>query len=382
MKLKILHVCLASHYTEGMTYQDNQLADQNAADGHDVVVVSDCYRYAGHALEEVDEEDIILLSGVRLVRMKYDFIINSFVSNKIRKVNRLKIFLEELRPDVILFHGVAGYEMLTVSQYKINNPDIKLYIDSHEDYHNSGTFWFSLFFQYKVFNRFIVRKIRKNVDKFLYLSYESKTFLQEVYGLSDRETEFYPLGGNLLEPDRKSLFKEIVRTKLGLENSDILIVHSGKFAKEKRTKELLESFASVSGKHLRLILIGSIPEEMKPVLLPLIEADKRVVFLGWMSSDELIKYLAAADLYVQPGTQSATMQNAICCGTPVALYPYPSHKPYISGNGLLIANESDYRAMFSDLASNKLDLSAMSGASYAIARELLDYKKLASRLYV
>lgn len=380
--MKILHVCLASHYTEGMTYQDNQLADQNAADGHDVVVVSDCYRYAGHALEKVDEEDIILLSGVRLVRMKYNFIINAFISNKIRKVSRLKIFLEELKPDVILFHGVAGYEMLTVSQYKRSHPDTKLYIDSHEDYHNSGTFWFSLFFQYKVFNRFIVRKIKKNVDKFLYLSYESKTFLQEVYGLSDRETEFYPLGGNLLEPDRKLLFKEIVRTKLGLDNSDILIVHSGKFAKEKRTKELLDSFSSVAGKHLRLILIGSIPEEMKSVLLPLIEADKRVVFLGWMSSDELIKYLAAADLYVQPGTQSATMQNAICCGTPVALYPYPSHKPYISGNGLLIKNESDYRAMFSDLVSNKLDLSAMSGASYTIARELLDYKKLASRLYV
>lgn len=380
--MKIVHVCLASHYTEGMTYQDNQLADQNAADGHEVVVVSDCFRYTGHILNEVGEEDIILASGVRLIRMKYDFLINRMISEKVRRVSKLKYFLDDFKPDIILFHGVAGYEMLTVSQYKINNPDIKLYIDSHEDYHNSGTFWFSLFFQYKVFNRFIVRKIRKNVDKFFYLSYESKTFLQEVYGLSDREMEFYPLGGNLLEPDRKSLFKEIVSTKLGLESSDILIVHSGKFAREKKTKELLESFASVAGKHLRLILIGSIPEEMESVLLPLIEADERVVFLGWMSSDELIKYLAAADLYVQPGTQSATMQNAICCGTPVALYPYPSHKPYISGNGLLIANESDYKAMFSDIANNKLDLSAMSSASYTIARELLDYKKLASRLYV
>lgn len=379
--MKVLHICLASHYTEGMTYQDNQLADQNAADGHDVVVISDCYRYAGHILEEVSEEDVILSSGVRLVRMKYDLIVNRLISSKVRKVARLKTFLEDFKPDVILFHGVAGYEMLTVSEYKEKHPEVKLYIDSHEDYHNSGTFWFSLFFQYMLFNRWIVRKIRKNVDKFLYLSYESKNFCQEVYGLIDDEMEFYPLGGNIINTESKILFKNEIRSKLGLSQNDMLIVHSGKFSKEKKTQDLLESLASVAGRNLKLILIGSIPDEMKPVLQPLIDADERVRFLGWMNSDELVKYLCAADFYVQPGTQSATMQNAICCGTPVALYPYESHKPYIIGNGLLIENSSDYIDMFSALTSNKFDLSAMSNASYIIAHELLDYKKLAARLY-
>ena len=379
--MKILHICLASHYTEDMTYQDNQLADQNAADGHEVVVISDCYRYSGHVLEEVDEEDTVLSSGVRLVRMKYDLIVNRLVSNKVRKVARLKSVLENFKPDVILFHGVAGYEMLTVSSYKKSHPEVKLYIDSHEDYHNSGTFWFSLFFQYKVFNRWIVNKIKSSVDKFLYLSYESKIFLQEVYGLADDELEFYPLGGNIIDPDTKGLFKNQVRSQLELLVDDVLIVHSGKFAREKRTQELLEAFAAVSSEKLKLILIGSIPDEMKSVLLPLIDADDRVRFLGWMNSEELVKYLAAADLYVQPGTQSATMQNAICCGTPVALYPYTSHRPYIAGNGLLIANSTDYSDMFSGLASDKFDLSEMSFASYRVAHELLDYKKIAARLY-
>ncbi|EJL6271845.1 glycosyltransferase, partial [Vibrio cholerae] len=192
--MRIAHVCLASHYTEGMTYQDNQLADQNASDGHEVVVISDCFRYKGHALEEIEPEDIILSSGVRLVRMEYDNIVNDFISSKIRKVSKLESFLYDFKPDVILFHGVAGYEMLTVSKYKQDNPLVKLYIDSHEDYHNSGTVWLSRFFQYKVFNRWIVRNIRKNVDKFLYLSYESRDFCQEVYGLKNEEMEFYPLG--------------------------------------------------------------------------------------------------------------------------------------------------------------------------------------------
>ncbi|HGF7196401.1 TPA: glycosyltransferase, partial [Vibrio cholerae] len=166
-----------------------------------------------------------------------------------------------------------------------------------------------------------------------------------------------------------------------LSRDDILIVHSGKFAKEKRTAELLSSFLSVPGDNLKLVLIGSIPEDMQSILQPLIVADDRVTFAGWMNSEQLVKYLSAADLYVQPGSQSATMQNAICCGTPVALFPYESHKPYIMGNGLFIENNVDYIGMFTALADNKLDLVAMSTASYEIAYNLLDYKKLAARLY-
>jgi glycosyltransferase involved in cell wall biosynthesis len=379
--MKILHVCLASHYTMGMTYQDNQLSDQNAADGHEVVVISDCYRFTGHILEEVEEEDVFVSSGVRLIRMKYDLILNKFISTKVRKVTALKSFLYNFRPDIILFHGVAGWEMLTVSDYKRKHPEVKLYIDSHEDFHNSGTFWLSLFFQYRIFNKLIVNRVRKNVDKFLYLSYESKVFCQEVYDLLDDEMEFYPLGGNIVEPDVKVKFKDEVKIALGLEKDDVLVVHSGKFAKEKKTQELLESFISISNEKLKLILIGSIPPEMQPVLYPLIESDHRVHFLGWMNSDELVKYLCAADLYVQPGTQSATMQNAICCGTPVALYPYESHVPYVVDNGIFIKNNADYVGMFSGLAEGQFDLGAMSAASYVIAYDLLDYKKLAERLY-
>jgi hypothetical protein len=53
--MKILHACLASHYTEGMSYQDNLLPDQNAHDGHDVTVISDCYVYQNDRLVEVLE---------------------------------------------------------------------------------------------------------------------------------------------------------------------------------------------------------------------------------------------------------------------------------------------------------------------------------------
>ncbi|PIE24845.1 MAG: hypothetical protein CSA60_02510 [Neptuniibacter caesariensis] len=379
--MKILHICLASHYTEGMTYQDNQLPDQNVVDGHDVIVVSDCYKYEGVNLVEVNEEDCITKSGVRLVRMKYDRIINDFISSKIRKVKRLYDFLVTERPDVILFHGVAGFEMLSVAKYKMNNSKIKLYVDSHEDYHNSGTVWVSLFFQYRVFNSFIVSRIRKYVDKFLFLSYETRDFLVDIYGLKNDELEFYPLGGVVINEKEKRCYSDNVRRYHGYESTDILIVHTGKLTASKKTKELIEAFSQVRSTKLKLLIIGSIPEEQKPVLNSLISNDERINFLGWKNADELTEYLCAADIYFQPGTQSATMQNAICCGVPVALYPYSSHEPYLKNNGFFVKNSQDYIDVLNEISSNPQKLLEMSDASYLIAREILDYKVLAARLY-
>lgn len=380
-KSKILHVCLASHYTEGMTYQDNQLPDQNALDGHDVVVVSDCFVYEANRLIELQEEDRVLSSGVRLIRCKYDKIINSTISSKVRKVSKLSNILNEFAPDVILFHGVAGWEMLTVANYKKKNPKSSLYIDSHEDVHNSGTFWLSMFFQYKILNKIIVNNIKKHVDKFLYISEESRSFLSDIYGLPENLMEFYPLGGNIVDENLRDEYTVAIRKKHNLKNDDIIVVHSGKLDARKKTEIVLNAALSVNSSRLKIFIIGSIPDDMKSVLLPLIQRDDRVVFVGWKKSAELIKYLCAADLYLQPGTQSATMQNAICCGAPVALFPYRSHKPYIDGNGFYVENEIDCANVFKEILENPKLINEMKENSMKLARNLLDYKKLAARLY-
>lgn len=380
-RLKILHLCLASHYTEGMTYQDNQLSDQNAYDGHEVVVISDCSCYDGDRLIQGEEEDRILDSGVRLLRFKYDKIINNVLSSKIRKIGKLFDFMMKFKPDVVLFHGVAGWEMLTVAKYKKYNPNTRLYIDSHEDVHNSGTFWASMFFQYRIFNNLIVQRIKKHVDKFLYISKESKDFLMNVYNLPDKVLEFYPLGGTVIDENIKSKNRRLIRSRHHLSEDDVLVVHSGKLDARKKTTWLLQAISHIQNENLKIFIIGSIPNDMKPVLMPLIDRDPRVVFLGWKNGAELVQYLCAADLYFQPGTQSATMQNAICCGAPVALFPYESHKPYISENGFYVENEADCIAVLDTVLAQPELLKQMKNNSLELARDLLDYKKLAARLY-
>jgi glycosyltransferase involved in cell wall biosynthesis len=271
--------------------------------------------------------------------------------------------------------------MLAIAKYKKNNPQCRVYIDSHEDVNNSGTFWFSMFFQYKIFNRILVNLVKKYVDKFFYISEESKDFLKNIYKLSDELLEFYPLGGNIIDDKLRVENALVIRKKYNLELDDFIIVHTGKLDAGKKTLLLLNAFANIEDSRVKLFIIGSIPDDMKDELVPLIEGHPRIIFTGWKRSEEMVQYLCAADLYVQPGTQSATMQNAICCGAPVALFPHRSHEPYVHGNGFFIRNESDcVKAIQMAIAAPSL-VTKMKNNSLKLGERVLNYKKLAARLY-
>jgi len=107
-----------------------------------------------------------------------------------------------------------------------------------------------------------------------------------------------------------------------------------------------------------------------------------VVYLGWKQSSELLSYLCAADLYCQPGSVSATLQNAVCCGCAVMAYPHLIYTEDLDyGNILWVKSKEDMAAVFRDLADRKTDLAALRENSVRCARELLDYRTLAARLY-
>ena len=379
--MKILHVCLASSFTEGLTYQDNMLADQNVADGHEVMVISDCTCFENGKIVPTPPLDRILSNRVRLVRLPFDFILTNFFSNKLRKTKLLRPLIEQFTPDVIFFHGCAGWELFTVSKYKKANPSVKLYVDSHEDYNNSARNWLSRNILHRLIYRPIIRNAYSYLDRLLYISEETKDFLLGLYKLPNTKLEFYPLGGIIHSPNEIESKREEKRKELELSNKDILLCHSGKLDASKRTKDILLALSIVSSKQVKLIIIGNIPDEMKPVLEPMIAADARIKFLGWKTGDELLDYLCACDIYVQPGSQSATMQNAICCGAPIILYPYKSHKSFIKGNGWFAETTADMTTIFSEVVADPAILEEKRKNSFSLAHEFLDYSRLAARLY-
>lgn len=380
--MKIAHIGLACFFTEGMTYQDNYLSHYNALDGNEVLFVSNAAKYENGAVVSTGYEDERLPDGVRLVRLPYVHVLNGFVSDKFRKVKGLYALLEDFAPDVILSHDLSYWSVLDVIRYKKAHPAVKLYADTHTAYNNSGTNWLSLHVLHRGLYRYLTKKAFPYLEKYFYISDECRQFSHEVYDIPNEKMAFYPLGGTLLSDEEYAAVRAKRRAELGLGETDRLYIHSGKLDALKRSDELFRAFSAVDDPHAVLAVIGSIPEERKSILLPLMAADKRIRYLGWKTGEELQEYLCAADLYCQPGSQSATMQNALCRYCPVMLYPHPSHTAdYDRGEVLWVKTQADMEMVFRSLAADPARLKPLRENAEKIAREVLDYRKLAARLY-
>lgn len=380
-KKTILHIGLASHFTEGLGYQDNLLTQQNLDDGYDVVYISNCFKYTDGTLVETPPEDTMLQNGMRLIRIPYQKIVNAFISSKIRKVRGLYETIEKIEPDIILFHGVTGYELKTVGRYKKNYPEVSLFLDSHETSINSAKNFISKFFLHKLYYRSLLQDVYPYVKKILFTNYSSKDFVLEMYKIPEIKMHFFPLGRKIIFPDEKKRIRQRVRKALQVSDDTLVFTHSGKLDEGKRTKEVLDSFYDLKEKKANMWILGTIPEEMEDVLIPLIKRDQRVLFIGWVSDEELRDYITASDFYLQPGTPSATMEGAVASGIPVMLYPYTAHKPFMCGNGFFVKTSKDIKKNMKQIVEKPALLKEMSLKSYEIAKNTLDYRKIAAILY-
>ena len=164
------------------------------------------------------------------------------------------------------------------------------------------------------------------------------------------------------------------------------MAHSGKLSAGKRTEELLRAFAKVDDPRLALFVFGSIPEEMEPVLRPLLEADNRVRFMGWKVNKEIEEFLAGVDLYCQPGGQSSTFETAMCCGCANMTFPHETYKDetYSDCNGenyFFVETEEDMVGVFKMISENPAILEQTKAKSFAFAKLQFDYETIARRIY-
>lgn len=379
--MRIVHICLASVFTPGMRYQENLLSEQNAADGHDVTVIASCHRYYGNEIVRVAPEDVVLSSGVRLIRVSLTCVLSSTLSDRIRRSPLVRTLLSEIAPDVVLHHGAGGWSLTYLRSFKKQYPDSRVYIDSHADAHNSARNWFSRVVQYKLFNRILLRVVAPSVDRIFYVSYEARDFLTSLLGVEGGNLEFFPLGGYPVSKGERAKVRERVRGAYGLSESTLVFLHSGKFSTEKRTIELLEAFRQVKGDAV-LLLAGGASAEYSAEIEAQTKRDQRIRTLGWLPGDALSELMCAADVYVQPGSQSASLQAAICSGLPVIVYPFSSHAAYVRDNGFFAATTTELIRAMNAFQHDRGLVDRGSAASTKLAMELLDYRRLAARLYV
>lgn len=379
--MRIVHVCLSCFYVDGYAYQENELVRQHVEDGHEVTVIASTENFgADRRLTYMEPSTYLGRDGARVIRLPYRRWLPQKAMRKLRQHPGVLDLLRQLRPEVILFHGLCGWELHAVARYKREHPAVRLFVDSHEDRHNSARGFVSRYLLHRLYYAWIIGRCREYFDKILCVSLETMDFVRETYRVPAAQLEFYPLGGRVFDDAEYAARRLRGRRDAAVGEDAVLLLQTGKMGRRKKVLECLSSFIGTPGENLRLVLAGSLDEDLRGEAEALIASDSRITFLGWRQADALTDLLCAADVYVQPGTQSATMQMALCARCPVILDDVPSHVPYLEGNGWRLRAPQDLATALRAVASNPAALTAMSARSLDIARRLLDYRELANRL--
>lgn len=380
--MKIVHLCLSCFYIDGYAYQENELVAQNVADGHDVLVIASTETFGDdRKLTYLEPKSYLGSDGAMVIRLPYCGWLPHVFMRKLRMHPGVYQLLDREKPDVILFHGLCGWELNAAAKYKRTHPSTKFFVDSHEDFNNSARSFISKHFLHSTYYRLIAKFCLSSIDKILCISIDTMKFVRDYYGLPSSKLEFYPLGGKVFDDSDYSETRQVSRTQFGISSQEILFVQSGKIDSSKKLLESLRAFTVVNDSRFQFIIAGHLQEGIGAEVETLISQDARIRFVGWKTPNELRGLLCAADVYVQPGTQSATMQMSICCRCAVILDDVPSHTPFIDGNGWLVGKELSLEQAFNMVAESATNLQQMAVQSASVASRLLDYKSLAARLY-
>ncbi|MBI1944983.1 MAG: glycosyltransferase family 4 protein [Deltaproteobacteria bacterium] len=379
--MRIAHLCLSCFYIDGYGYQENELVRQHVNDGHDVLVIASTETFGtDRTLTYVSPGRYLGTDGAPVVRLPYRKLGPHALSKKLRLHPGVHRLLDDFKPDVMLFHGLCGFELLTAARYRRAHPGVHLLVDSHEDRNNSARSFLAEYGLHRGYYGPILRASLPDIDKVLCISIETMDFVEQMYGVPRPMLEFFPLGGVIYADDEYLERRARGRRACDLDERTTLLLQSGKMDGAKRLLESLDAFARTPGEHLRFAVVGSLAHDIEERARAAIAADRRVSFLGWKSSEELKDLLCAADVYVQPGTQSATMQMSLCARCAVVLHDVPSHRPFFVDNGWLIADPSELTRVFAQIRDQPERLPTLSARSQRVAERLLDYRVLARRI--
>ncbi len=318
--MKIAHICLVGGYTEGLNYQENNLIKYQAEDGHEVSLITTdhCYTEGVWGLCTT-ETDYINPDGVHIIRLPFAFPLPYNVNRQIGIFKGFEDTLERIRPDIIFVHNLQFQDNRKVASYKRKHPEVVVYADNHSDFSNSARNWFSRNTLYRFWWKPCAKAVEPYVKKFFGVMPSRVDFLQNIYGISADKTDLLIMGADdeSVERAAKGEVRKAVREKYNLQPEDFLIVTGGKIdAFKTQTLLLMQAVQEIPREYLKLLVFGSIEEELQEKLLALCDG-KKIQYIGWAKGEQSYEYFAAADLVVFPGRHSIYWEQVAAQGIPM-----------------------------------------------------------------
>ena len=316
--MKILHCCLANFYIDNYGYQENILPKMHKLQGHEVAILASTEIYVDSSkLGYVEPSSYTTEYGVSITRIPYTKLLPHAVAKKIRTYRGIKSFLYSFKPDILFIHGGQFASMKEIVSYVKKHPKVRIYIDNHADYINSGTNWVSRRILHGIIFKWAIKIVEPYTSKFYGVLPLRVDFLKEVYNTPSNKTELLVLGiddSNIDFANKHNIRNEI-RQSLKISDNDFVVITGGKIDRRKNIHLLLQAVSEIGIKNIKLITFGTPNEDMKQEFEELSSGDS-IINLGWITPEQANNYFFAADIACFPGTHSVLWEQAVGLGLP------------------------------------------------------------------
>lgn len=317
--MKIIHICLAGLFMDGWGYQDNMIAKYHVSFGYDVTVITNqwVYDHEGNYVR-TDKTEEVDRWGVKIIRIP--IMHDKPYTYKLKRYIGLYDNIKKIQPDIIFLHSSQIMDVDDIIRYKKEHPEVKIYVDNHCDYSNSATNWMSKYILHGIIWKRSAQKLNPYVEKFYGVLPARVDFMTERYKIPRDRVELLVMGmddDKAEAADHPEVIKQ-TREKLHYAEDDFVIITGGKIDHAKRqTLLLIEAVQRIHNPKLKLLVFGSVVDDMKEQLVSMCDADDRIQYIGWVQADDTYPYFAASDLAIFPGRHSVMWEQVAGQGIPM-----------------------------------------------------------------
>ena len=333
--MKIVHLCLACFFPDYYSYQENMLPKFHQLQGHAVEVIASLETFDKHGKPALYEKasQYINENKIRVTRLEYAIPTKLYMV--LKRYLGFETALNRSNPDVIFVHGCQFLDIDVVARYAKKHPATRIYVDNHADFSNSATNWLSKNLLHRIIWKRCAQIIEPYTLKFYGVLPARVDFLIDMYSIPKEKCELLVMGADdeLVEAASKPSVRKDIRSKYNIAEDDFLVMTGGKIdAFKTQTLLLMEAVQRIDNPKLRLIVFGSVTEELMDRVKALADGVK-VQYIGWIDAKDSYQYFAASDLVVFPGRHSVFWEQVAAQGIPMLVKDWEgTHHVDVGGN--------------------------------------------------
>lgn len=382
--MKVLHICLGCFYIDNYSYQENMLPKFHNKLGYDVEIIASTLSFDENGNSCNIKPGIYKNEyGIPVTRLPYKKGLPEKVGKFLRLYEDFAEALDKAAPDIIFVHGCQFCDIDVIVRYAKQH-DVTIYVDNHADFSNSATNWLSKNVLHKGLWRSCAHKIEPYTKKFYGVLPVRVDFLKDIYGIPAEKCELLVMGADdeLVEKSKTSGARQQVREQYGINDDDFLVMTGGKIDQWKtQTLLLMHAVQNIKNDHVRLIVFGSVTQELMDQVKTLTDGMK-IQYIGWVLSKDSYDYFEAADLVVFPGRHSVMWEQVTGLGKPMLVKDWPgTHHVDLGGNVRFLTKESadEIQEEIERLLDNPKIFDHMKEIALEMGMQVFSYKGIARR---